>query len=346
MTSSGSPLTPEAVPRIKSTLTRESRYRGALLGLAVGDALGGAVEFKRPGSFPRVTEMLGGGPHHLTPGEWTDDTSMALCLAESLIEKQGFDARDQMERYVRWREEGHLSSKGTCFDIGLTVGGALTSFQRTGEPFSGPKAENTAGNGSLMRLAPVVMWFANDPKAAVEMAAESSRTTHGAAQAIDACRYFAGLMAGALNGASKRDILTPLYTPYPGAWTASPLNAVIARIAEGSYKERTAEQLPASGYVAHTLEAALWAFATTDNFEQGVLRAVNLGNDADTTGAVYGQLAGAFYGVEAIPSRWRDLIVMRELIESYAQKLMPAAFRRGGSEAPSRSSRSRRGDAI
>ena len=312
--------------RIFKNLTLESRYIGALLGLAVGDAIGGAVEFKKPGSFEPVREMIGGGPHHLKPGEWTDDTSMALCLAESLIEKQGFDARDQMERYIRWRDHGHLSSNGTCFDIGLTVGGALRTFERSGDPFAGPKAENTAGNGSLMRLAPIPMFFAKDPQIAIEMAADSSRTTNGAPQAVDACRYFAGLLVGALNGDSKDKLMRPSYAPVPDAWKSAPLHPAIASIANGSYRHRTPDQLPASGYVAHTLEAALWAFATTTTFQEAVLAGVNLGNDADTTGAVVGQLAGAYYGVDAIPERWRSKIVMRELIERYAKKLMrPAA---------------------
>jgi len=131
------------------------RYRGAFLGLAVGDALGTTLEFKAPGSFKPITDMLGGGPFGLKPGQWTDDTSMALCLAESLIEKGGFDPKDQMDHYCRWWLEGHLSSTGTCFDIGATVRTSLESYLRSGEPFAGSADPFTAKNGSLMRLAPV-----------------------------------------------------------------------------------------------------------------------------------------------------------------------------------------------
>ncbi len=134
------------------------RMRGALIGLAVGDAVGTTVEFRSRGSFPFVTDMADGGPFHLAAGEWTDDTSMALCLADSLISTRDFDARDQMERYVRWYREGYLSSTGTLFDIGNTVRGALGRFESTGEPYAGPTGEMTAGNGSLMRLAPIPMF--------------------------------------------------------------------------------------------------------------------------------------------------------------------------------------------
>lgn len=150
------------------------RYRGSLLGLAVGDALGTSVEFKKPGSFPPVTTIIGGGVFDLQAGEWTDDTSMTLCLAESLIESRGFDPADQMRRYCRWKNEGYLSSNGRCFDIGGTVGAALRHFERTGEPFSGSLDPHAAGNGSLMRLAPIPLFFASDPRAAIKFAADGS----------------------------------------------------------------------------------------------------------------------------------------------------------------------------
>jgi ADP-ribosylglycohydrolase len=139
------------------------RYRGCLLGLAVGDALGTTLEFKPPGTFEPITDMMGGGPFGLLPGQWTDDTSMALCLAESLIACRGFDPVDQLTRYCRWYREGHLSSTGRCFDIGNTVRAAVERFGRTGEPYPGPTDPRSAGNGSLMRLAPVPLFFAEHP---------------------------------------------------------------------------------------------------------------------------------------------------------------------------------------
>jgi ADP-ribosylglycohydrolase len=166
------------------------RYRGCLLGLATGDAVGTTLEFEPPGTFTPIQDMVGGGPFGLQPGQWTDDTSMALCLAESLIEQNGFDPTDQLERYLQWYRVGHLSSTGQCFDIGNTVYSALMQFERTGEPYCGSTNPRSAGNGSLMRLAPTPLFFARNPKEAIEMSAESSRTTHGAETAVDACRYF------------------------------------------------------------------------------------------------------------------------------------------------------------
>jgi ADP-ribosylglycohydrolase len=303
-------------------MTNSDRWRGALLGLAVGDALGTTLEFTPPGTFDRLTDMVGGGPFGLAAGEWTDDTSMALCLAESLVECGGFDARDQMERYVRWFRDGYFSVTGRCFDIGVTTRKALTRFEATGEQFSGSTDVNTAGNGSIMRLAPVPLAFAHDPDLAIHLAGESSRTTHGAATCVSACRYFAALTIGAVNGADKATILTPLYTPLPDGWREEPLAPAIAAVAAGSFKEKEPPEIRGSGYVVDSLEAALWAFHTTDTFEEGALAAVNLGDDADTTGAVYGQLAGAYYGAEGIPAKWLDVVAMRSDIERLADGLL------------------------
>ncbi|MCC7519610.1 MAG: ADP-ribosylglycohydrolase family protein [Verrucomicrobiae bacterium] len=291
---------------------------GSLLGLAVGDAMGASVEFKAPGSFSPVTKMRGGGPFGLKPGQWTDDTSMALCLAESLIAKKGFDARDQMERYLRWYRQGYHSSTGKCFDIGNTTRTALETFERTGNPFSGPTDPDTAGNGSLMRLAPVPLFFWRDPVRAIKLAAESSRTTHGARAAVDACRYLAALLVGCCREATKRELLSPRYSPIPGYWETHPLCPEVDAVAGGFWRGKSAGDLPASGYVLDTLEATLWAFATTDNFKDGCLKAVNLGNDADTTGAVYGQLAGAFYGCQEIPGSWIKTLAFEEAIKKLA----------------------------
>jgi ADP-ribosyl-[dinitrogen reductase] hydrolase len=303
---------------------RTDRYLGCLLGLAAGDALGTTLEFKSPGTFEPITDMVGGGPFRLKPGQWTDDTSMALCLAESLIECSGFDARDQMDRYVRWWREGHLSPTGECFDIGGTVSTALGKYLSYGDPYAGSTHPHSAGNGSLMRLAPVPMLYASDPAEAITRSAESSRTTHGAATCVDACRYMAGLIVGALAGASKEELLSERFAPAgaKGAWDRDPLGDEIGAIASGSFKRKSPPEIRGKGYVVDCLEAALWAFHTTDSFEAGALAAVNLGDDADTTGAVYGQLAGAFYGASAIPERWLAKLAMRELIEEYALRLV------------------------
>jgi ADP-ribosyl-[dinitrogen reductase] hydrolase len=302
------------------------RYFGGLLGLAAGDALGATLEFKAPGTFTPINDMLGGGPFHLKPGEWTDDTSMALCLAESLIERPAFDPLDQLERYVRWWRKGYLSINGRCFDIGNTVRAALTRFERNHEPYGGLTDPDSAGNGSLMRLAPVPLRYAKDPLTAIERSGASSRTTHGAQAAVDACRYFGGLLVGALSGASKEELLFARYAPVPRYWLDHPLHPAIDEVALGSFKRKQPPAIKGTGYVVNSLEAALWAFYRSASFREGALLAVNLGDDADTTGAIYGQLAGAFYGAAAIPSEWRAKLAKRELIESFAERLWRLAW--------------------
>ena len=301
--------------------TTAMRYQGCLMGLAAGDAVGTTVEFKQPGSFPAVTDLVGGGPFRLNPGEWTDDTSMALCLADSLITCGGFDPGDQMDRYLRWRDDGYLSSNGRCFDIGITVSDALNRYRDTGEPFAGSIDPYSAGNGSLMRLAPVPLFFASNPEHAIHMSGESSRTTHGATTCIDACRYFGGMIVGAVQGESKEELLSPRYSSVAGLWDRQSLCAEIDEIAAGSFKSKEAPEIVGSGYVVKSLEAALWAFHKSSTFEEGCLLAVNLGDDADTTAAIYGQIAGAFYGLAGIPPQWRELIAEGALITKLANGL-------------------------
>jgi ADP-ribosyl-[dinitrogen reductase] hydrolase len=298
------------------------RYRGAFLGLAVGDALGTTLEFLTPGTFDPIDDMQGGGPFALKPGQWTDDTSMALCLAESLLACDGFDPVDQLRRYVRWYREGHHSSNGQCFDIGNAVRRALVRFEKTQEPWCGSTDPMSAGNGSLMRLAPVPLFFAHDPAAAIARAGDSSRTTHAVEDAVDGCRYLAALILGALEGRSRTELLRPMFTPVDGTWSREPLSPRIADVAGGSFLRREPPHIKGSGHVVRSLEAALWAFARSSSFEQGALLAVNLGDDADTTGAVYGQIAGAYYGVQGIPERWRSMLAHVDVLESFAERLL------------------------
>ncbi len=246
---------------------------------------------------------------------------MALCLAESLVECGGFDAADQMRRYVRWWREGYLSSTGRCFDIGNTVRAALSRFVRDGDPYAGSTDPRSAGNGSLMRLAPVPMFYAGDAAEAVAMAAESSRTTHQAREAVDACRYFAGLLVGALHGVDKETLLAPSYCPVEGLWEREPLAERIARVAAGSFKDRNPPNIRGTGYVVESLEAALWAFHHSSDFREGALMAVNLGDDTDTTAAIYGQIAGAHHGSQSIPPPWRQQLAMSAEITSLADQL-------------------------
>ena len=229
-------------------MTTNDRFRGCLLGLASGDAVGTTVEFRPRGSFDPLTDMVGGGPFGLQPGQWTDDTSMALCLAESLVEFGGFDPRDQMERYVRWWTEGHLSSNGRCFDIGNTVRSALQRFKDSGNPWSGSTDPFSAGNGSIMRLAPVPIFFFETEDEAVLRSAESSRTTHGAQECVDACRLFAMLLHRALSGMGKGEIVAPVPNIAGG-----PLAPKIQAVADGSYLQKSEAEIRGSGYVVESL---------------------------------------------------------------------------------------------
>ncbi len=298
------------------------RYKGSLLGLATGDALGAPLEFMTPGTFEPVIDMTGGGTFNLSPGYWTDDTSMALCLAESLIECDGFNAADQMNKYLKWFRTGYNSSTGECFDIGNTTRQALLRYEKTRNPYSGSDRADTAGNGSLMRLAPVPLFFAGDPALAIRLSADSSRTTHANIETVDACRYFAGLIIGALRNIPKYELLSDCYSPTGDQWKTLRLCRNILKIARGSYKIKDPPEIQGTGYVVNTLEAVLWAFHRTESFEEGMLKIVNLGNDADTTGAIYGQLAGAYYGVKAIPERWLDRLYNKDLIGGLAEKLL------------------------
>ena len=301
-----------------SSFTTLNRAQGCLAGLAVGDALGTTLEFTSPGSFETLTDMIGGGPFRLKPGQWTDDTSMALCLAESLLECEDFDLKDQAERYVRWWRDGHHSATGTCFDIGNTVRAALSSFRLDGVAAAGSSDRYSAGNGSIMRLAPVALHYQN-PLEVIYYAAESSRSTHQAPACLDACRYLGGILWALIHGISKEEVLAPFYHPAGDTWEG--MDPAIAAIAAGSFKEKNPPEIRGTGYVVQSLEAALWAFHRSSTFEEGALMAVNLGEDADTTGAIFGQLGGAFYGLDGIPERWLEKLHGREMILDFGRRL-------------------------
>ncbi len=308
-----------------------SRFRGALLGLAVGDALGATLEFKPPGTFTPISDMVGQGPFDLPPGAYTDDTAMALCLAESLVEHGDFDPVDQLHRYVGWYRHGHNSSTGACFDIGTATRAALERFERTEEPFPGDAAPDAAGNGPLMKLAPVAMAFAGRPDEAIAHAAASARTTHGAPEALDAARAFAALLLGALTGVAKEQLLEG-----DGAGLdAATLHPKVAAVLLGSYRDKAPPEIRGGGYVVDALEAALWAVHGATSYEEAVLRAANLGDDADTTAAIAGQLAGALYGVEQIPARWRERLYGHDRIAALADDLRALAEQLGSIDVAS-----------
>lgn len=308
-------------PRDSSQEAVEDRALGCLLGLAVGDAVGTTLEFSKRDTKPRLTDMIGGGPFGLEPGYWTDDTSMALALADSLIVNGGLDEKDLMRRFCSWWRHGHYSATGSCFDIGITTRQALSRFKTTGDPISGSRDQMSAGNGSLMRLAPVVLHgLATDKLGAVDVAVRQSLTTHAAPACVDACRWFAFLLYLAIVGKDRRFVFE---------FAGTPETESVAAILSGSWRGKHRNEVKSSGYVIHSLEAALWCVARTGSFEDAVLLAANLGDDADTTAAITGQLAGALYGMSAIPEGWLEKLAWREKMARAGRALL-----RGVSQDP------------
>ena len=309
-----------AAAESKPDALMNDRLRGALFGLAVGDALGAAVEFMSPGTFEPVAGYRDGGPHGLAPGEWTDDTSMALALAGSLAASE-WDLNDQAARYVRWWQHGEYSVNDRCFDIGGITRTSLSRFIQCGDARrSGDPDEGASGNGSIMRVAPVPIryrhLFPDGIDELARLAAESSLPTHASPQCLSACRYMAAVLAGLMAGLDRHEVLSPDWEALKQLREVEPLHPAVDEVASGSFRHREPPEIKGGGYVVHSLEAALWAFHQAGNFEKAVLRAVNLGDDADTTGAVCGQLAGAFWGETGIPQAWRDGLARRDMIEA------------------------------
>jgi len=298
--------------------------QGALLGLALGDALGTTLEFKTKDSYQHITNIVGGGPFDLKPGQWTDDTSMMLCLAQSLLSTGYNDLDDQMERYVDWYQNGTNSCTGHCFDIGNTVRNALASYMKDGKALAGSEDEYSAGNGSLMRVAPIALAYHDCHFGIVSTVSNlSTSTTHAEKRCRNACElmnYFLHTLLNREQPITKQELLT-----LPQAFIDNVGNQwhdSIRSIALGSYKDKCRDQIRGTGFVVDSLEAALWCFYQSDNFKDGALLAANLGDDADTTAAIYGQIAGAFYGVNELPKEWIDILAWKDDIAQLAFDLV------------------------
>jgi ADP-ribosyl-[dinitrogen reductase] hydrolase len=311
---------PEPEPATSAEAIRD-RAVGCLLGLAVGDAVGTTLEFTARDSYPPLTDMVGGGPFGLRPGQWTDDTAMALALADSLAVYPDLDEADLMRRFVDWHEQGTYSCTSECFDVGVTTAQALSRWTRTGNPVAGSTDPHTAGNGSLMRLAPVAVRHWQDRPRLRDVAARQSRTTHAAPEAVDACVGWAEVLADAITGQKRSEVLRAR-EDLTGA--AGPLAGAIGPIMAGNWRGKSRKTIQASGYVVHTLEAALWSVGASGDFRGSVLRAANLGQDADSTAAVTGQLAGALHGLSGIPEAWQRRVAWAPRIAGMAEELLRA----------------------
>lgn len=306
---------PEARPS-QDTSARLDRAVGSLLGLAVGDAIGTTLEFTSKPIAAEHFEMVGGGPFGLKAGEWTDDTSMALALADSLSHDSSLDPADLMARFLSWHRTGQYSCIGRCFDIGTTVRAALAQFERTGDPIAGSKDSYAAGNGALMRLAPVAIRHWDNLTECARIAALQTSTTHGAPEAVSASVLFATMLAEAIDGKPRSDVFRPRREPFDGR---------VTDIAQGSWRGKHRDSIRGSGYCVQSLEAAIWAVARTTSFRKAVLTAANLGEDADTTAAIAGQLAGAIYGVSGIPREWLERLACGQKIRTAADQLAKPA---------------------
>jgi ADP-ribosyl-[dinitrogen reductase] hydrolase len=291
------------------------RAVGAMLGLAVGDAVGTTLEFRSPGSFEPLDDMVGGGPFNLKAGEWTDDTSMALCLAESILDTGGMHLEDQLRRYLLWHDDGYLSSNGCCFDIGRATSAQLRRFERTGDAVDPNPDENAAANGSLMRLSPVAVRWHQDLTSCVDRAAESSRSTHPARRPVDSCRLLGAMLGALIRGETFEAVTADSF------WSWGTLHPEVAAIAAGNWKRKPPPDIRGTGYCVNALEAALWSVGGADDFRTAVLRAANLGDDADTTAAIAGQIAGACFGASGIPSSWTEKVARADRITSLARNL-------------------------
>jgi len=289
----------------------KSNFKGALLGLIVGDALGAPFEGYPRGSVNFDGDMVGGGLHNIAAGQWTDDSSMALCLAESLI-KDGFDLKSQLAKYAKWHKDGYLSSKEHAFGIGRNTNISITEF--INDNTLPPERERAAGNGSIMRLAPIPMYFFNNLDKTEYFSAKSSQATHNNPMAVDACKFLGVLLYHAIAGKDKDYLLNKVYADLD-------LNPRVLKRVAGDYKEKSASEIDSDGFVLNTLEASLWTFYNTTSFEEAVTEAINLGGDTDTTAAVVGQMAGAYYGSDNIFKKWVNKLAKKELIMSLIRGL-------------------------
>lgn len=295
-------------------------FRGAFIGGAIGDAIGLTNELCFAPHIRTMDGIVGGGIFAVEPGTWTDDTSLMLCVADSLIAQHGFDANDQATRFVRWWRDGYLACGGRTYDIGNVTTMALFHYMQTGNPYSQVTSEHAAGTGAMIRMVPLGLCFATQPTALVAYATRGSLITHAAPSAVCVSQLIALMAARALFCTDKQQL-------FAEAWPCAPLHDAVYPVMAGSYRTLHPPQIINSTYVVRTLESVLWSLWHHDSYRSGVLALANLGGRSGAACTTYGQIAGAWYGEAAIPVQWIHQIHRRDEILWYAEMLLRTAWR-------------------
>lgn len=310
-----------------SNETIKAKIKSALFGVAVGDALGVPVEFKSRETINKnpITDMIGYGTYNLPAGTWSDDSSLTFCLAEALT--QEFSLKIIGQNFVKWYQENYWTPHGNVFDIGITTRQAILRLAKSEKPeFSGGFDEKDNGNGSLMRILPLLFYLIDKPiDERYDITKKVSSITHGHIRSVIACFYYLEFAKQIFEGKQKFEIYRNLQTEVLNHLILLSINpseiAIFDRLLKSDVHNLDEDQIQSSGYVLHTLEASIWCLLTTDNYKEAVLKAVNLGSDTDTTGAVTGGLAGLLYGLENIPEKWLQRIAKYDDIENLAERL-------------------------
>ena len=302
--------------------------KDALLGVAVGDAIGVPVEFRQREQLEQspITGMTGFGTHNQPPGTWSDDSSLTFCLAEMLCGE--YDLDNLANRFINWKNHAYWTAHNNVFDIGIATRAAIGRLENGISPLlAGGKEESSNGNGSLMRILPLLFYIrGKSMEQRFERIKEVSSLTHRHPRSIIACFICLEIALELINGQSRYDAYRHACRNYINFIKAhDPAGAkediYFSRILAGNIFELRENDIRSSGYVIHTLEASIWCLLNTRNYADAVLKAANLGDDTDTTAAVTGGLAGLLYGHETIPAQWLEVLARKADIEDLSRRL-------------------------
>lgn len=290
------------------------KAEGLFFGLAIGDAMGAPVEFMEPNSFKPVVGFREGGKFNLAAGEWTDDTAMALCLAEALCLTPELNSKILLDLFLKWIMEGYHTTQGKAIGIGKQTFKVLLNYRKNGDLVSPFNASKYSGNGALMRMGPIAIKYYHSLHLTQKYAEQSAATTHSSIESLQTARLFGGILHRLLNDSSKDD-LANFIRDQKNDLNHAAMQNILALNFEAMDKSN-------SGYAPLSLEAAIYAFFSTHTFEEGLLHVVNQGRDSDTVGAIYGQMAGAYYGINAIPSQWVKDLKCLDILQSSLNALV------------------------